>query len=189
MNDSLIRSAVHTKLLQRHWKKPQTLVLDEFGIQHGRARVDIVVINGEIHGYEIKSDVDDLSRLKHQIGYFCSALDRVTCVVGQKLFEKTANTIPNWWGLVLCKQGKRGGVNFQTIRRSKRNPNADLYSIAMLLWRPEAENVLRSIGCEKAILQKSRSIMYTELVNRLPENRLRRIVRENLRNRKGWRDR
>jgi hypothetical protein len=42
------------------------LVLDELGIDHGRQRADIAVINGRMTGYEIKSDRDTLAPLSNR---------------------------------------------------------------------------------------------------------------------------
>ena len=58
-----IRSALHAKRLRRLKAKPDTLVIDELGLAHASSRIDVAVINGCIHGYEIKSAKDTLDRL------------------------------------------------------------------------------------------------------------------------------
>ena len=54
MNDGRIRAAFHGKILRRQHLCPETLVLDELGLMHGRCRADIAVVNGCLIGYEIK---------------------------------------------------------------------------------------------------------------------------------------
>ncbi|WP_128815240.1 hypothetical protein [Vibrio sp. 624788] len=54
-NDSEIREAFHKKKLKSQHEDNQTLVIDELGLMHGSNRIDIAVVNGCIHGYEIKS--------------------------------------------------------------------------------------------------------------------------------------
>ena len=60
MRDVDVRRAVHNKILRHHHGQDDTLVLDELGLLGGDTRVDIAVVNGKIHGYELKSDRDTL---------------------------------------------------------------------------------------------------------------------------------
>ena len=78
MNDPRLRRALKSKVLARYAKDPDTRIVDELGLRHGIARVDIAVVNGIIHGYELKSDKDNLKRLPHQIQIYGSVLDKVT---------------------------------------------------------------------------------------------------------------
>jgi hypothetical protein len=63
VRDRDVRQALHRKVLKEHHGDANTLVVDELGLRHGTCRVDIAVVNGFIHGYEIKSDADTLERL------------------------------------------------------------------------------------------------------------------------------
>jgi len=38
----------------------------------GASRIDRAVVNGSVHGYEIKSETDDLTRLPAQARAYCS---------------------------------------------------------------------------------------------------------------------
>ena len=53
-NDIIIRSALKKYLTNRHAQDEKVRIIEELGVQHGTARVDIVVVNGIMHGYEIK---------------------------------------------------------------------------------------------------------------------------------------
>jgi hypothetical protein len=64
--DNLIRSALECDLRAQFQSDPETIILDELGLRHGAARVDIVVVNGNLIGFELKSDRDDLRRLPKQ---------------------------------------------------------------------------------------------------------------------------
>jgi len=75
MNDLQIRKAFHRTFLRTHHRDPSTLVLDELGLQHGKSRADIAVINGDLSGFEIKSDVDSLQRLTRQIERYSAVFD------------------------------------------------------------------------------------------------------------------
>jgi hypothetical protein len=64
--DGHLRIALKRRLLTRYSDHPSTLILEELGLKHGAARIDIAVVNGDLHGYELKSDSDTLSRLPRQ---------------------------------------------------------------------------------------------------------------------------
>lgn len=52
------------------------------------AVADMVVINGDIHIYEIKSKVDSLSRLTSQLNRYRNCADKVTVVADEKFIPK-----------------------------------------------------------------------------------------------------
>jgi hypothetical protein len=187
MNDSEIRKAYHGKRLGRRHCDPGTLVVDELGLQHGRCRADIAVVNGHLLGYEIKSDVDSLHRLPLQIDAYGLVFDRVTAVVTTRHLEKTLASIPAWWAVEVATQGARGAVHFEIVRRGQLNPRVDAYAVSQLLWRNEAAEILERIGAERVMLRASRSQMYSHLVQRLGRDELRREVSRALRTRENWR--
>ncbi|HHY79514.1 MAG TPA: sce7726 family protein, partial [Thermoanaerobacter sp.] len=47
--------------------EPDTIFVNELDICFGTARIDVAVINGKMHGFEIKSEQDNLERLPAQI--------------------------------------------------------------------------------------------------------------------------
>ena len=94
-----VREALHAKVLLAHRDDPHTLVVDELGLCEGEARVDIAVVNGFIHGFEIKSERDTLERLPHQVEVYSLVLDRVTLVVAENHAAHAMEVIPDWWGV------------------------------------------------------------------------------------------
>ena len=62
---------------------PQTLIVEELGIRQGAARVDVAVVNGSLHGYEIKSARDTLERLPKQSELYSSVFDTITLVTAE----------------------------------------------------------------------------------------------------------
>jgi hypothetical protein len=57
----------------------------------GKAIADLLVVNGDIHIYEIKSKNDSLSRLEHQLIRYKQCANKVTLVVDQKFITKLDN--------------------------------------------------------------------------------------------------
>ncbi len=63
MRDAQVRQAFHRSVLRAANECNDTVVIDELGLKNGIVRADIVVLNGKMIGYEIKTDRDTLKRL------------------------------------------------------------------------------------------------------------------------------
>ncbi len=62
LGDSDIRAVLRSRLFLKHPDEADTVVIEELGLCRGQVRVDVAVVNGLLHGYEIKSDRDSLRR-------------------------------------------------------------------------------------------------------------------------------
>ncbi len=187
MRDREVRCALHQKLLSYHHRDPDTLVVDELGLRHGASRVDIAVVNGYLHGFEIKSDADTLQRLPRQASDYNAVLDRVTLVIGERHVARTIDQAPDWWGIHVATKGQRGAIHFQRIRRPRLNREVDPSAVAQLLWRTEVSSVLASRGAPDQLLRKPRKVLYCYLAEIVGLDELRGIVREQLKSRENWR--
>jgi hypothetical protein len=187
MDDPHVRAAFHKRVLQEHWKNPDALVIDELGICHGYARVDIAVVNGQMHGYEIKSEVDSLCRLGHQAHVYSAVLDRVTLVTHERHLDKALSLIPDWWGIKVASRGSRGGISFAPVRRAERNEGINPIALVEFLWRAEAVNALEKQGALGNLRGKSKSVLYERLLEVVSVDQLRGLVRYYLKARKNWR--
>ena len=187
MNDLEIRQNFHRKRLRRQHAQKDTLVIDELGLNHGKCRADIAVVNGQFVGYEIKSNNDSLRRLEKQVKSYNAIFDKISVVVGDRYINSIQSHIPEWWGVIVSVRVLRGAVNFDTTREAQMNKNIDPISIARLLWRNEAEEILRQKKLSPRILRKPRAILYEHLVDLLNICELRKFVIEYLKKRKNWR--
>jgi hypothetical protein len=187
MNDIEIRQNFHKKNLRRQHAQKDTLVIDELGLNHGKCRADIAVVNGHLIGYEIKSDNDSLRRLEEQVKSYNSVFDMVSIIVGDRYINSIQNYIPYWWGVIVSVRGPRGAVNFNIIRNARTNKNIDPISIAQLLWRNEAIEILQKNKVSNKILRQPRTVLYEYLVNILSICELRKTVRNYFKKRRNWR--
>lgn len=187
MKDGDLRTALTRKLARRHSHDSNTRILQELGLRHGAARVDIAVVNGSVHGYELKSDSDSLERLARQARVYGSVLDRVTLVVGRRHAEAAMRMVPDWWGVQVAEMGPRDGVLFSSIRRARNNPSQDIVAVAKLLWRDEALELLHQLGAAKGFRSKPRAAIYARLAEVVHPEDIRSRVRDRLRDRTGWR--
>lgn len=187
MKDIDVRQAVHAKILKEHHKDPDTLVVDEFVMNLGESRADITVINGIMHGYELKSKSDNLLRLPAQIGYYSSVMDKVTLVVSECHLDAAKTLVPSWWGIKVATEGSRKAVHIRTERMGQMNYNIDKISLAMLLWKDEMLSILASRGYERGLKSKPRRMLWSTLSELLETNELRSEVRNSLKARINWR--
>jgi hypothetical protein len=188
MRDRDVRSELHRQLNTEHRGDPTTRILDELGLRHGASRVDVAVVNGTLHGYEIKSDSDTLERLASQVRVYTSVLDLATLVVGKKLAQRARKRVPKWWGIKIATEDAKTGTILEDERLPTPNEKIDPIALAELLWRTEAMELLAARGASPKLLRSPRAILYRELALQLSLDQLRSVVRERLKMRKSWRD-
>lgn len=182
-----IRNVLHIELDHEYGHDPETLILDELGLCQGEARVDIAVVNGAIHGFEIKSESDTLERLPNQVDIYGKVLDTVTIVAAGRHLEGIYDLIPEWWGVYQAYSYEYKIVELKEIRQSQLNPQIDPYSLVQLLWREEALKLLKELGFAKGYASKGRREIWERLADCLPINILKNHVRSILKSRKNWR--
>lgn len=178
-NDFIIRSALTEVLRKRYARDKELRIIEELGVQHGNVRIDIAVVNGIMHGYEIKSDRDTLERLPEQMKEFNTVFDQITLVVGKQHLYEAIHIVPDWWGIMIAKINK-GKVVFHKIREPEDNKEQDKVSIARLLWREEALQILKECGQADGVRSKPREFIYKKLANVLDDGILKEKVRRTL---------
>lgn len=187
--DADIRSALHAKRLRRVKSHPDTLVIDELGLAHARSRIDVAVINGCIHGYEIKSAKDNLHRFETQIDIYRQALQKLTFVAAPRHIASIINHAPEWCGVIAAKQGPRGGINFQVLRSAAANPEINPVMMAHLLWRNEVIALLNQAGYAPKDLRRPRKELYEMLCEAMTLREITASIRASMMHRRIWRDR
>lgn len=69
LRDIHLRKMLLEELYDEHKNDSNTRIINELGIDFGASRIDVAVVNGIIHGFEIKSECDTLLRLPRQMEY------------------------------------------------------------------------------------------------------------------------
>ncbi|WP_081590312.1 sce7726 family protein [Brevibacillus massiliensis] len=186
LRDSDVREVLLGKLQTKHSKEPDTLIINEMGVCLGQSRVDIAVVNGLIHGYEIKSESDTLSRLSSQMNDYNKVFDKVTIVTAHDYLDKVNKMVPDWWGIIVVTNIK-GQARMKYTKRGRKNPSQDPYSLVQLLWKDEALAVLKEKGLHKGVLSKPKNVLYERLATNIPMGELKQLVYRALKSREGWR--
>jgi hypothetical protein len=170
-----------------HGGEPDTRVVEELGLCQGLARVDVAVVNGTLHGYEIKSERDTLDRLPHQAELYSRVLDYVTVVAALPHTQRIRTAVPQWWGVWIAAS-ENGVLRLDVSRKAKRNPSVDPFSLAQLLWRDEALEILVESDLASGMRSKSRKEIWKLLATKFSAEALGRLVRERLKSRgANWR--
>jgi len=186
--DADIRRALHTKRLRHLRVRPDTLVIDELGLAHAKSRIDVAVINGCIHGYEIKSGKDTLNRLVTQIGIYRQTLQKLTFVAAPKHVEGIMAHAPEWCGVIAAEQGSRRGISFHVVRDAAANPDIDPVMMAHLLWRDEVIGLLSRAGYAAKDLRRPRKQLYELLCEAMTVREIISAIRSIMVQRQMWRD-
>lgn len=187
--DTDIRSALHAKRLRHAKSHPDTLVIDELGLAHAKSRIDVAVINGCIHGYEIKSAKDTLDRLATQIDIYRQTLQKLTIVAAPKHVAGIMTHAPEWCGVIAAEQGPRGGISFHVLRNPVANPEIDPVMMAHLLWRDEVIDLLGQAGYAPKELRRPRKQLYEMLCEAMSLREITASIRAFMVQRPTWRDR
>ncbi len=185
MRDADVRSAICDYLVELHAGDRDTMIIEEMGIWAGAVRIDVAVINGEMHGFELKSASDTLGRLPSQRELYDRVFDRVTLVVADKHQSKAMSIVPEWWGVITAFE-EDGKVELQPFREAALNPGVDPLQMARLLWRDEALDCLTRFGGTKGFKSATAEKLAKEISERLSIEDLCEEVRTVLKRRPNW---
>jgi hypothetical protein len=172
INDHFIRYSFIDKFIAHspEYSWNEDILVSEMGLSHGASRIDLAIINGSLHGYEIKSDVDTLVRLENQIDMYEKYFSYLTVVTTKKHLSAIRKSYPSWLGIVLA-ESEGESLNFKTLRKPKKNCRVLSSSVVQLLWKNEAQEFVRKIGVQKGISNKPKNYLWEKIceVADLPE--------------------
>ena len=174
-----LRTSLHRLLVSTHENEPDTVLIDELGICRGSARVDLAVVNGEFHGYEIKSDRDSLRRLNIQADLYSRVFDRVTLVCSDRHVSQALAIVPSWWGVLRIVPGTQDPI-FKRVRRGRKNPNRDIRALAELLWLEEAVVLLSKRRAIRGMRGRPRADLWDRVCELFKKDELAAAVRAHL---------
>jgi hypothetical protein len=167
-------------------RKHDELIIEEFGMLQGSSRIDVAVVNGSLHGFEIKSDHDTLGRLRKQASDYSRVLQFVTLVTTEKHISPALKVIPKWWGVMLAA-AEDDAIVLQAQREGRPNPTVDPLALVQLLWREEAAAILASTTPPRGLTRKPRKVLWEHVASAVPLPTLPGTVCAVLKRRSEWR--
>ena len=103
----------------------------------GNSICDVMVVSDCLTGYEIKSDLDNYSRLDEQINQYNKFFDYNYIVVSQKHLHSAESKVPDYWGVICILDDK-----INVIRKAKPNFRVSRRRQLSILWKIELKNIL-----------------------------------------------
>lgn len=181
MRDFDIRNILRNTLLNKYYGDKTSRVVEELDIPTARARIDMAVINGYMHGFEIKSANDTLNRIPTQIEAYTKVFDFLSVVTEVKYEQKLIKLLPDWVSIYTCNID--GEINL--IQKGGRNCQKNAFNIAKLLWRQELITILNDHGIKYR--KSDRNWLLCEaLSNNVEIEKLAKLVREIMKQRLDW---
>ncbi|GDZ83086.1 hypothetical protein LCIT_03280 [Leuconostoc citreum] len=186
-NTMLRDKDIRLELIKKVSSYQDTDVLEEFSILTAPVRADLVTINGHLTGFEIKSDVDSLSRLPHQFMGYDKAFELNYLVVGEKLSEAAAQLVPSHWGIFIAQEGVGNNVILRRCKQAKINPFFEFDSFLFAMPLPEIrKKVLPLLSKRENVIAKE--MIKQDLIRYIDQktsnrtkNYIKKMVREKLR--------
>jgi hypothetical protein len=186
MRDIDLRMMLRKRFEADHAGDAGTLVLEELGLCQHLSRVDFAVVNGELSGYEIKSDSDTLRRLPGQQSVYDRVFDRLVIVCTTRHLPEIRKIIPRWWGIYVVDT-RNQECPLRVARKPRRNPNVDPRAVVQLIWRDEAIELLARVGHSGGVSRSTVDVLWERLVLSCNREDLCRMVRDTLKARVRWR--
>ena len=183
MRDVDIRNILHSYLTAKNRHIHDSIIVEELSVKNGLARIDMAVINGIIHGYEIKSEVDTLNRLSNQIEHYNTSLEKISIAISPLHKEKVIERVPEWWGIIEITDGNM----IWELRKAKENPNLNITDFLLLLWKDEMFEIIErnNINYKRYL---NRRALIEIMVENIKRKKLLFEVRQTLKSRKNWRN-
>jgi len=180
LNDQDLRRVLLEELYLQYKDDKNTRIINELGIDHGASRVDVAVVNGIIHGYEIKSDVDNLYRLPRQISYYNKLFQRMTIVTTKKYYLKVREMVPPWWGILIISND---GSRLICKRKGRYRNQQDKKILLKLLWKRDLEGLVDYANLPKSLKKKRKHYLLNYFEEYLDIKEVQNFVYTILKNR------
>lgn len=105
MNESQIKAALISRI-ERSKCAATSVIIQELFVENFSRRADVVVANGILSAFEIKSERDSLSRLLGQVSVYCKYFEETTVVCAEKHLEVVSRVVPECVGIWrVCSDG------------------------------------------------------------------------------------
>lgn len=142
MNEHDIRNFLISYLTLK-FESEQPKFLKEVFLNNFECRADLIMLGKNLHGFEIKSEIDTLKRLNLQIPHYEFSFEKVTIVCAPKHATKALTLIPDSFGLWEISDNK-----IKIIRNAKKK---ELSKAQLLRHLPvqELKNLLANEGVKK----------------------------------------
>lgn len=176
--ESAIKSALIDRLFTKGEVCADAVIISEMVVDSWARRADVVLANGKLSAFEIKSDFDTLTRLPGQLESYRTFFERVVVVITPRFLEKVGKIVPDGVGIwVVDSDGAEG------IREKRRARTFDLTPDAAitLMTVTDLRRLLSANGVQGATRASRREL--EELARKLTKKDLAVAARDSVKRR------
>lgn len=163
-NEYIYKNTILQKQVLQQYGFATTTLLSEFKI--GKSIADIVLLNGEVKVFEIKTDLDSLRRLDNQLSDYHQFADKVYIVTNKKFVSQLLNIYSDRSYGIIEFDGKnlierqeakpsKEAFNYETIFKLLRKDEYLRIVELMFNFIPDVPNTLIFRECLKLVKEKS----------------------------------
>lgn len=145
MRDTDVRRALVAAVARRVGTQPHVLVPEVDVRWSVPARMDALLVADRISGFEIKSDVDSLTRLPRQIEAYGAVVERAVLVVGDRHLAAGTEVVPPWW-TIWGARWRDEEVVIREVRRGRLNPDLNPLAVTSFMSRDDLSEALQARG-------------------------------------------
>lgn len=109
----------------------------------GRSRVDLCKINGTSIAYEIKTDLDNLSRLKKQIYDYSLVFEQIYLICSNATMQEAEKILPDYCGIYIYNVKKNGNITFYKYKKASHSPYIDAFTQLNILQKKELLSIAK----------------------------------------------
>ena len=103
----------------------------------GNSICDVMAVTDRLIGYEIKSDLDNYTRLQEQVKAYTAFFDENYLVVGERHIHSAAERVPDSWGILCVTES-----DISLVRKATTNTSVSRRKQLSILWKLELKNLL-----------------------------------------------
>jgi hypothetical protein len=145
-----------------------------FELNAGTSRLDLCKVNGISVAYEIKTDLDNLTRLSKQLLDYMELFEKTYVICSKEKVQKIINTIPEHCGVYSYQITKKGIYKFKVEKQAKNSINLNSNKQLNLLTK----NQLVKISNQNSKCEKSELIDY--ICSSYSKNKINKIFKEQI---------
>lgn len=144
MREAEIKTLLVKRLLSTRDLVGDAVLINEFTVEaapYRLRRADLVVANGHLHAFEVKSAGDTLARLDGQIQSYLRSFDKVSVVAAPCHAEEVATRTPLNVAIFIAETAG-GAPRLRLVRRGRQKPVKDKAALVAMLRVDELRELL-----------------------------------------------
>lgn len=167
MNDKQIR-----RILIEYLKATNTEIRIYQEKHIGSSVCDLMAVTDCLTGYEIKSDLDNYTRLHAQVHAYDAFFDRNYIVVGESHRKSVCDRIPEHWGVIVIRSD---GVAVERQAQDNSGYMLKRKNQLSILWRLELRNILTKSNMPLYIY-KDKGYIAGKIAKKLEDDTLKEYI-------------